>query len=295
MNVLIVGCGYLGQRIVQWAPAGWKWHALTRTADRTARLRAAGIRPLVGNWLHRSDLMACDWPDLDAVVVSVPHRADPEHDTATHVVGLDHVLASLPSIPPRIVYISTTGVYPDAEGQIDEETPADPQRPGGRIALAAERWLWQRFPASSLIVRSAGIYGPGRLPMLDRLRQNLPLPVHPEATINLIHVDDLARIAVELLDRRPPRHLYVASDGNPVARGEFYRYLAQRHALPDPRFAPPEGVGRRGMARKRLTSKRLVADLDFRFLFPNYRAGVDAILDADTGSRQSDGSGDMRE
>ncbi|RMF41908.1 MAG: SDR family NAD(P)-dependent oxidoreductase [Planctomycetota bacterium] len=278
MNALVVGCGYLGHCVVRKAPADWNWYALTRSAHRGEELRAAGIRPLVGNWLNRAELGG-PWPDFDALLIAVPHRPDPELGDATHVVGLGHVLDNLPSLPQRIVYISTTGVYANSGGTFDEQTEPAPQRPGGRIALAAERWLQDHLPATGLILRSAGIYGPGRLPMLDRMRRNEPLPVAPQAMLNLIHVEDLARAAVELLRERPPHSLYVAADGHPVARGEFYRYMAQRLGLAEPRFEPPAGGGRRGTGGKRVCPSRLLRDLDFQFLYPSYRSGIDALCD----------------
>ena len=50
------------------------------------------------------------------------------------------MLAALPSQVGRFIYISTTGVYGSAGGGwVDETTPTDPQRDGGKASLAAEK------------------------------------------------------------------------------------------------------------------------------------------------------------
>ena len=108
------------------------------------------------------------------------------------------MLAALPSDTGRFIYISTTGVYGTAGGEwVDEETPPDPQRDGGRASLAAEQVLAAHpLGARSIILRLAGIYGPGRVPFLDKLRAGEPIPAPSAGYLNLIHVDDAAAVVV---------------------------------------------------------------------------------------------------
>ena len=79
-----------------------------------------------------------------------------------------NVLAALPAETGRLIYISTTGVYGPADGDwVDEVTPPDPQREGGRASLAAEQVLAAHpLGQRSVILRLAGIYGPGRVPFI---------------------------------------------------------------------------------------------------------------------------------
>ena len=85
--------------------------------------------------------------------------------------GVRNVLAALPHDTGRFIYISTTGVYGPADGDwVDEETPPDPRRDGGRASLAAEQVLAAHpLGQRGVILRLAGIYGPGRVPFLDKL------------------------------------------------------------------------------------------------------------------------------
>ena len=58
-------------------------------------------------------------------------------------------------------------------------------------ALAAHP-LGQR----GMILRLAGIYGPGRIPFLDKLQAGQPIPAMSAGNLNLIHVDDAATVVV---------------------------------------------------------------------------------------------------
>ena len=109
------------------------------------------------------------------------------------------MLAALPSDVGRFIYISTTGVYGDAGGEwVDEDTPPDPQRDGGRASLAAEQAL-AASPFAIARHRSCGwpaSTGRGGFRFLDKLRAGEPIPAVSDGYLNLIHVDDAAAVVV---------------------------------------------------------------------------------------------------
>ena len=177
--------------------------------------------------------------------------------------GMRNVLAALPLDIGRFIYISTTGVYGPASGEwVDETTPPDPRRDGGRASLAAEQVLAAHpLGARSVILRLAGIYGPDRVPFIKELRAGQPIPAPASGYLNLIHVDDAAEVVVEPTvstgasrhcpaTANPPR-IYCVSDGNPVERGEYYSEVARQIGVPPPRFidARPE-FSARGTSRE---------------------------------------------
>src|SRR5690606_34231472 len=95
-------------------------------------------------------------------------------------------------VPPRtFVYMSTTGVYGDAGGElVDESTPVRPSTDRARRRVSAEEmtrvWCHERR-VRRVVLRVPGIYGPERLP-LERLRKSEPV-VRPEdaGITNRIH------------------------------------------------------------------------------------------------------------
>lgn len=285
MAKLIFGCGYLGTHVAaQWRAAGEAVYAVTRTADRAAALAALGIEPLI------ADIGQISPPALpknvETVLFAVGYdRIGPTTMHAVYVGGLERALGALPPSVERFIYISTTGVYGPAGGDaVDEDTPCQPMREGGRASLAAEHLLRSSpWAARAIVLRLAGIYGPRRLPRAADLLAGRPLDTDPDALINLIHVEDAARIVIAAERAVQPPRLYVVSDGKPVLRREFYGEMARLLGAPPPRFA----LGDRSQATqrregsKRVCPRRLFADLEPTLLYPSYREGLRAILESE--------------
>ncbi|MEO2092124.1 MAG: sugar nucleotide-binding protein, partial [Gemmataceae bacterium] len=90
----------------------------------------------------------------------------------------------------RLLYISSTSVYGQTDGAwIDETSPTEPLEESGRVILEAEQTLRQ-FRPDAVVLRFAGIYGPGRVLRKASLLKGEPVPGDPDRFINLIHVDD---------------------------------------------------------------------------------------------------------
>ena len=98
----------------------------------------------------------------------------------------------------------------------------------------------------------------------------------PLAFLNLIHVDDGARIVDQVSKTQPAGETYLVSDGNPVQRRDYYSYIAECLGLEqipwsetdvDPKAA-------RSGSNKRISNKKLVERFDVQFDFPDFRAGL---------------------
>jgi nucleoside-diphosphate-sugar epimerase len=164
---------------------------------------------------------------------------------------------------------------------VDEDSPCQPTRPGGWASLAAERLLETGpWADRAIVLRLAGIYGPARLPRAADLLAGRPLDADPGAVINLIHVEDAARIVIAVEAGTDPPRRYVVADGEPVVRGEFYSAMARLLGADPPRFAPSAGSAaeNRREGNKRVHPRRLFADLAISLRYPSYREGLQAIL-----------------
>ncbi|MFP6574134.1 MAG: NAD-binding protein, partial [Pirellulaceae bacterium] len=70
MQKLIIGCGYLGQRVAhKWLQAGDQVTVLTRSAQRASELSKAGLQALVGD-LTRPDSLP-SFPVCETVLYAV--------------------------------------------------------------------------------------------------------------------------------------------------------------------------------------------------------------------------------
>lgn len=282
MAKLVIGCGYLGERVARlWKARGAHVHVTTRSANRAEWWRAQGYTPHVLDVTSPSTLG--ELPLSQTVLYAVGH--DRSKETSIHQVqvdGLRWVLEALPAETGRFLYISSTGVYGQSEGEwVDETSPTQPRREGGRACLAAEQLLAVHpLGMRSLVLRLAGLYGPGRLPHREQLAQGLPLQIREEGFLNLIHVDDAARIILLAEERGTPPRTYVVSDGHPVRRGDYYAEYCRLIGAPPPCFIPPPPGDEptRAAESKRIRIDRVMRELSPDFLYPSYREGLAAIL-----------------
>ena len=272
---LIVGCGYLGERLAsRWLAAGSRVWGLVRTPSRLARLSEAGVEPIVADVAAPLPLPAL--PEVDTVVWAVGFdRTAGRSYREVHVDGLRRLLDALTG-NPRLIFVSSTGVWGRVDGQrVDEATPPHPDREAGRVLLEAEALLGGHPKGPGTVLRLAGIYGPGRLPRIDDLRAGRPLEADPDSWLNLVHVDDAAAVVIAVADHAGPGPLYVVSDGRPVRRRDFYARLADLVGSPPPNWIPPAADARGG--DKRVDPRRLFAEIGPAFSHPDAIAALAGI------------------
>ena len=138
-------------------------------------------------------------------------------------------LDALPAETGKFVYVGSTGVYGQSRGEwVNELSPCDPTRAGGRACLAAEQQLAAHpLGRRAIILRMAGLYGPGRIPLAAELRRAEPLAVPRDGYLNLIHIDDAAAVVLAADERAVSPRTYVVSDGASVQRQAYYTALAE--------------------------------------------------------------------
>jgi nucleoside-diphosphate-sugar epimerase len=293
MAKLVIGCGYLGHRVaLRWQAAGKRVLVTTRSARRAETLRSEGFEPIVLDVTHPCDLS--ELPKLSSVLYAVGFDRSAGHGQRdVYVKGLNHVLAALSGRHCRILYISSTGVYGQSDGSwVDERSVCQPTRDGGRVCLEAEgRLATHPLGAGAVILRMAGLYGPGRIPLQKLLMDGQPIPVPEEGYLNLIHVDDAAEVVLAAEAKTQVPRWFVVSDGNPVWRKDYYEELARRLGAPLPRFVPPPAdstANSRASSSKRICNRRMTEELEVRFRYPTFREGLAAILDSGEGSQSGD-------
>lgn len=289
MTKLILGCGYLGERVARrWREDREDVVVVTRSAEKAQAFEQDGYQSLVADITRPETLSSL--PAAETVLFAVGFdRSAGGSIEDVYAGGLKNVIAALPSRVGRFIYISTTGVYGKGTGEwVDEDTPTDPQRDGGRASLAAEGALAASlFADRGVVLRLAGIYGPGRVPFLEKLRAGEPIPAVSEGYLNLIHVEDAAATVIAAEARREPRppkrspSVYCVSDGFPVERGEYYREVARLIGAAPPTFVKPDlnsPRAARAEANRRVKNTRMLAELGVELQYPDYRSGLAAIL-----------------
>ena len=278
MKRLIIGCGYLGRRVAErWTQAGDEVHAMTRSAERGAEFAASGWQPVIGDVTAPETL--ADLPAVDTLLFAVGMDRSRYTDIRdVYVRGLERSLAALPDSVRHVVYISSTGVYGDFGGDwVDENSPTDPKREGGRACLEAEKLLLSSpFAARSTVLRLAGIYGPDRVPTRQQVQEKQRNKLSPQGYLNLIHVHDAAKIVQQVAESNPAGENFLVSDGQPPLRRDYYDFIAERFSVGpipwDPNAeAPAES---RASSSKRISNAKLMERFSIELKYPSYREGL---------------------
>lgn len=270
-HILIAGLGDLGGGLAR---------TLLGDGHRVSAIRRGGEAP-PGVELYRQDLLdgalllPVDPVDL-LVIIMTPSDASEEGYLKAYVrapLNLLDALAQRQPLPP-ILFVSSSAVFGDVEGEVSEATPPRPVRYNGRVMLAAEQEISARGLAT--VIRFSGIYGPGRERLLRKVQrvargeESLPAAVWT----NRIHRDDCVGMLHHLAGRWlageavPP--LVVGTDNRPVSNLEMYEWLARQLGLT---LAVPD----QPVAGKRLVSRYIAAGA-YRLHFADYRAGYQSVL-----------------
>ncbi len=227
---------------------------------------------------------------LAGLAQDVVHLAPPPPSGSrdTRTANLIRALARGGSLPQRLVYISTSGVYGDCGGvMVDETRPAHPMTDRAVRRRDAERVLraWGAEAGVQVcILRVPGIYAPERLP-LARLAAGTPaLARDQDPYTNHIHADDLVRTVIAALSRGRAGRAYNASDDSSMKMGDYFDLVADRSGMPHPRRVSleiaeksvPEALLSFMRESRRLANRRLKKELRVRLRYPSVLQGVPA-------------------
>jgi nucleoside-diphosphate-sugar epimerase len=305
---LIVGCGYvglpLGQALVR---CGHQVFGLRRSVSVEAELRAAGITPIHADITQAATLAKIP-RDFDWVVNCAASGGGGADDyRQVYLEGNRNLLAWLAASPPKkFIYTSSTSVYAQNDGSVvTENSPMEPEAPTAKVLvetekllLAAARPLIPAFspdggeggrrpvegearPFPAIILRVAGIYGPGRgYAFKQFLRGEAKIEGDGSRVMNMIHRDDLIGVILAALARGTPGEIYNAADNAPASQRKFFAWLAARLNRPLPPEIPADAEvwRKRGVTNKRVSNAKLRAELKYEFRFPDFRAGYAAEI-----------------
>lgn len=266
LRAVLLGCGDLGTRV------GTALHA--KGVDVTGvRRTVTALPPHIRG--VAADLVDGDVPDLPTdllVITMTPDRRDPAGYRTTYVDAVRHGLEAVlrSGTPRRAVLVSSTSVYGDLQGDLDETTAVAPQADRPQVLLESEALFHAALPHGT-VLRLSGLYGrPG-----SRLVQRVQAGDNPDPGrwTNRIHREDASTAITHLLTMpAEPAGLYVGTDDEPALAGDVRDLVADELGVPR-----PEPTGTLEPTGRRLLNARLRAT-GVELRYPTYREGYRAIL-----------------
>ncbi len=285
MRVLVVGCGYVGMALGEvLVRQGLEVFGIRRSLEGTDVFEQLGIRCLAADVTSPETLArlprSWDW------VINTVSAGFQQFYRSVYVEGMRNLIEWLRFAPPqRFVYTSSTGVYGQTDGSsVTEESATEVATDTGRALVDAEQVLLQgakdgQLPA--VVLRVAGIYGPGRGYWLGQfLSGQAVIEGEGQRVLNMIHRDDVVGSIVAALARGRPGQIYNAVDNKPVTQLELFRWLSRTvgREMPPSVAATKRTDSKRTWTSKRVLNHKLRAELDYQFRYPTFREGIAAEL-----------------
>jgi nucleoside-diphosphate-sugar epimerase len=258
-DVLIVGCGFTGQRVLR--------------LMQHRGLTVIGFRRTDGLDVNRPD-------DLDTlrrkvspvtrVLLSVPTQRGADGGLFERTPDIMQAVAQA----QRVVYLSTTGVY-GGQSSVDQTTQPAPRTERELLRVQAEAAVLQH--PNAMVLRPAAIYGPGRGVHIAMREGRFALPQDDQALTSRIHVADLADHSAAALMSSITGAFPVADEEPSTARA-IAAFCAELLGLPMPPVKEPAELPetRRGNRRVDGSAVRLLLALILRY--PSYRTGIPASV-----------------
>lgn len=262
---LIIGFGYVGQALASALKnEGHEVYGLCRSPKRT------DIQMIFKD-IH--ELKAADVPAVDYVfyMVSADEYSEQAYQKA-YVEGVDAVLKALANQSvQRFIFISSTGVYPQKEGEwVDEDTHIEPSTFSSKALYRGEQ-LVESNPIPSTTLRFAGIYGPGRARLIDQVKTGKATWTDKPYYTNRIHIDDCVGVCLHVLRHNAPLNCYNVVDNMPVLMNEVLTFLADYlNVTVSGTHSPKRG-------HKKCSNRRLLND-GYTLVWPNYKVGYMNIM-----------------
>ena len=253
LEIAVLGCGWLGLPLLRRLVAdGHGLRGSSRSAARRAEITAAGGTAFpvdLPDKLPPGFLDGADW-----LVISLPpggrtHGPAAAERYVAALAALKDWFAS-PANCRRTIFLSSTGVYGDATGVVDETTPHRATTHSGAALLAAA-CFFASLPARPFVLYLAGLVGPGRHPGTFYGGKDRPVP-RADAPVNLLHQRDAIAAIRTVLTLGEPDNFNVCQAGHPP-KGAFYGRAAAALGL------SLAGCVSGGGGDKRISSKKLRA------------------------------------
>ncbi len=239
MKVFVTGgTGFIGGEVVRQLRArGDEVVCLARSPEKGAKVAALGAELVAGDLGDEAALRAgmdgCDAVIHAAAVyeVGIPAKQRPAMWEA-NVAGTERVMkVALEAKVPRIVYVSTVGVFGNTDRKIVDESYEHPGQSFSsyyeETKLEAHKIVKRMIAEQDLpaiIVQPGGVYGPGDTSQVADLLQEffagkLLLLPFPELGICMSHVEDIAGGVILALDKGKLGEIYVISGPATTMRG----------------------------------------------------------------------------
>lgn len=268
-RISILGCGWYGFALAkQLLALGYKVKGSTTSEAKLAILKTEGIEPFLVNFNTENNEYEASFFNCDVLFIAIPPmRKTPQlNDYAAKLNNI--AAAAAKALVKQLVFVSSTGIYPDDNKVFNELTRPKPITDAGKMLLAAEEVLKNNKAFTTTILRFGGLIGPER--NLAKHFAGKKEIANGLAPINLIHLTDCLGISLTILKEQAFGHIFNAVTPNYPTRAAFYTHACIVSGLQKPEFIPQL------LTWKQIESTNVPAILAYKFKINNWLAWLPA-------------------
>ena len=187
-----------------------------------------------------------------------------------------------------ITYLSATSVYGNHDGKwVDEKSETKPTSNSGTERLEAEKdWLrlHEQYNCPVQIFRLSGIYS-NQYNILNRLKSGEAKIVNKKNHFfSCIHVEDIANVLYQSLDRLKKGEVYNISDDRPASNEEVIAYGVKLLGIKKPGILKINDIQSEMLKNfykdsKKVSNKKMKNFFKLDLKFPSYIEGLNYIND----------------
>ncbi len=289
MNKLFCfGAGFTGSHTCEYfQKQGWITEGTTRDLNKIAKSKI--------NLIHYnpdSEIINLGKSILNSNILLVSIAPGDQGDKVL-ASNYKEVSLALKKSVKRVIYLSTTAVYGDANGAVvDEGYALNPQSDRARKRIFAERqWtdLCKKYGVRINILRLSGIYGVGRNQIRNLINGKAKRIIKKGHIFNRVHVGDIARIIYNLSISDIESDIFNVSDDMPAPPQDVVEFASNLLNIKPPEAVPFDDANLSEMARsfysetKFIENAKIKEKLMLQLEYPNYRVGLRHILKHEVG------------
>lgn len=247
-TVSILGCGWLGKPLaLSLLEKGWHIKGSTTTSEKLKELKQLGVSPFIVD--ISLDINIDEFLKTDVLIIAITHK---------NIDDFKQLISKIQkSIVKKVIFISTTSVYPQLNKVMSEESETR-ETPHFLI----EELFRNNINFKTTIIRFAGFIGGERHPA-NWFQNGREIP-QPDGFVNMIHREDCIQIIEEIIMQNYFEETFNACVDHHPSRKEFYENAKKRKGFKSPVFKEEEEI-----SWKIISSQKLIETLGYTFKHSN--------------------------
>lgn len=259
----VIGCGWLGLPLaIELVNKGYYLKGTTTTREKLTTLSSHQIDPFLVQLnpaLIGDDLKT--FFNVDLLIINIPPKRN-QSLANDYLDKMSNIAVAIKdSSISKIIFVSSTSVYPEDKMVVTEETAIDVNSSSAISLYNAEEIFRNLENVETTVIRMAGLIGPNRHPgRFFAGKENIPNGLAP---VNLIHLDDCIGIIQMVIEKEIWGETFNGASPSHPTKAEFYNLASNRFNQTSAKFIAEE------KEFKIVSSEKLIEKYHYQFKIPN--------------------------